>query len=308
MKKSLALSIVFLISCKIPPIPIPSPQPTPSPVITPSPSPSPEPTPIPSPQPTPNPNPISWCIQPGGNYDLIPDGIVVPQEMIDINASIQELIPACDIGSRCLVPWPGQEFYRLVIEKLQLKGYCAGMQVQDGDKIAIGTVEINRTYHIFAWPTPPNTLGTVAWQFPPKGNNSEPVTTWRLTLSAEGCSAPIPPSLDRFILKIHNDCPGCPWITFDSTAQVHSKEYCANYWTDGRIYCATRGEGMSDRPACDRLVIGGTQLWFYTGTNGDSFHIMEGNPAMAQVTHGSVGVVRTCDSIGIVCQELGVNQ
>jgi hypothetical protein len=74
--------------------------------------------------------------------------------------------------------------------------------------------------------------------------------------NASGCGNPLPSEVARMNTKIH--IRGANRWTLDTTPLVGpDKEYCRKIgFTDGRLFCAIRPEGASDRVACETYAVG----------------------------------------------------
>ena len=74
--------------------------------------------------------------------------------------------------------------------------------------------------------------------------------------SGSGCGNPLPPEVSRMNTKIH--LRGANKWTLDTTPLVGPDgDYCRKIgFTDGRLFCAIRTEGTSDRIACETYAVG----------------------------------------------------
>jgi hypothetical protein len=114
-------------------------------------------------------------------------------------------------------------------------------------KVSIPTISTTPTPKPSSTPTPaPGATPTPA---------PTPTPTPTPPSDTGGCGNPLPPPLWRISAKIHIKGPNR--YTLDSTPIVHDATYCAAVgFTDGRIDCAIRPEGASDRQACEIYVLG----------------------------------------------------
>jgi len=74
--------------------------------------------------------------------------------------------------------------------------------------------------------------------------------------AGSACGKPYPPPITRLKVKIHSKDKD--WWTVDATPMVGpAAEYCyAVGFTDGRLICSVRPEGVEDRAACEEWRAG----------------------------------------------------
>jgi hypothetical protein len=219
-----------------------------------------------------------YCITPGPDWQLQPR-TTAPHN--DILNTIMRDETGCNISSDCVIKSDRIDFMNRIIATLNGLHYCAGVQVLNGDKVAVGTQYDNWTYHLVG-----TGRNTVAWQ----PNKVEPPDHWIAT-------GPVFPPMKQFgrgpsLTVTHPNC----WI-IDGTPLTNDGEFCKREFPNQSAQwglCPFGGEGNPNR------ILGETAAGPYTlsfnGERQDPNTNADGslNPIQMKICGAVTGIAEIC--------------